>query len=142
MIGKEGDPQMRISLPCLAAIAALTAVAQDQPVTPGNGITVRGHVIKPGVYPFVIHNTIKMAIGESGGLMNGWREVAYIYRIDSEGVSQKIEIPLGKILRRQSPDIELQPGDVLDVPTALGIAPKNRPTIIDVPISRPGAARS
>ncbi len=131
---------MRISLPCLAAISVLTAIAQNQPVTPDNGITVRGCVTKPGVYPFLVHNTVKMAIGESGGVMKGWLEVAYIYRTDNEGVSHTIQVSLGSILRRKSPDIELQPGDVLYIPYAPEVPPKKRPDIIDVP--PPGTGRS
>lgn len=133
---------MRISLPCLAVISVLAAAAQDQPVTPRNGITVRGYVIKSGVYPFLPHDTVKTAIGESRGLMKGWLEVAYIYRMDRDGVSHRIEIPLGKILRRKSPDIELQPGDVLDVPFPSGASPETLPDHIDVPIFPPGAGRS
>jgi len=133
---------MRISLPCLAVISVLTAVAQDQPVTPENGVTVRGCAGRTGVYPFLIHDTVKMAIGEARGLMPGWLDVAYIYRTDNEGVSYKIVIPLGKIMRRKSPDIELEPGDVLDVPFAPKISPRSRPDIIDVPISPPGTERS
>ncbi len=133
---------MRIRLSCLAVISVLAAVGQDQPVTPGNGITVRGCVNKPGVYAFLIHGTVKMAIGESGGLMEGWLATAYLYRTDSDGVSHKIEVPLGEIMRRKSPDIELQPGDILYVPFSSGTSPKNRHEIIDPPISPPGSGRS
>ena len=133
---------MRIRLSCLAVISVLAAVAQDQPVTPGNGITVRGCVNKPGVYPFLIHDTVKTAIGESGGLMKGWLATAYLYRTDSDGVAHKMEVLLGEIMRRKSPDIELQPGDILYVPFSSGTSPKNRDEIIDPPISPPGIERS
>jgi protein involved in polysaccharide export with SLBB domain len=133
---------MRIRLSCLAVISVLTAFAQDQPVAPGNGIIVRGCVIKPGVYPFLLHDTVKTAIGESRGLMKGWLAIAYIYRTDNEGISHEIEVLLGEIMRRKSPDIELQPGDILYVPFSSGTSPKNRPEIIDPPISPPGSGRS
>ena len=131
---------MRISLPWLAVISVLAAVAQDQPVTPDNGTTIRGCVMKPGVYRFLPYGTVKTAIGESGGLMKGWADVAYLYRMDKEGASHQIAVPLGKIMRRQSPDIELQPGDLLYIPFAAGGPPKKRPDIIDVP--PPGTERS
>ncbi len=133
---------MRISLPCLAVISVFTAVAQDQPVTPDNGVTVRGCVGRPGVYPFLILHTVKTAIGQARGLMKGWSAVAYIYRTDNLGVSQNIKISLRSIMERKSPDIELQAGDILYVPFAPGMPPNNGPGIIDVPISPPGTARS
>jgi len=118
---------------CLVVIS-VAAIAQNQPVPPGDGVTIRGNVNKPGVYPFFAHDTVRMVIGQAGGLQSRFDENAYIYRTDNEGVSHTILVPLRQILERRIADIDLEPGDILNVPFPLGITPKKLP-IIDGPIS-------
>jgi hypothetical protein len=131
---------MRIGLPCLVVIS-VAAFAQDPLVPPGDGVTIRGNVNRPGVYPILVHETIKTAIGQAGGFLSRFDENAYVYRTDNEGMSHTILIPLRKIMERRIPDIDLQPGDVVNVPFSRGIPPKKLP-IIDVPIPPPDKERA
>jgi len=126
---------------CFAAVSAAAAFAQNQPVPPDKGVTIRGNVNKPGVYPFLAHDTVKTIVGEAGGLAQRFVDLAYIYRPDNEGISHTIRINLGKILTGSRPDIELKPGDVVDIPFFLEAPPKSRPDI-HVPIALPDRERA
>jgi protein involved in polysaccharide export with SLBB domain len=67
---------MRIALPCVAIISVPAAVAQYQPV-PAKGVTVRGNVNRPGVYPFPGHDTALTAIAEAAGTQSHFDGVAH-----------------------------------------------------------------
>jgi protein involved in polysaccharide export with SLBB domain len=121
---------------CFAIISAAAAFAQNQPVPPDKGVIIRGNVNNPGVYPFLAHETVKIVVGEAGGFVRRFVDLAYIYRTDNEGISHTIRINLGKILTGGRPDIELRPGDVVDIPFFLETPPKSRPDI-HVPITLP-----
>ena len=125
---------------CLAIISAASALAQNQLVQPDRDVTIRGNVNKPGVYPLLTHDTVKSVVGEAGGLVRRFVDLAYIYRLDNEGISHTIRINLGKILTGSRPDIELKPGDVVVIPFFLEAPPKSRPDI-HVPIALPDRER-
>jgi polysaccharide export outer membrane protein len=82
-------------------------------------IFVVGTVKKPG--SFSMHDagdpTVLKAIALSDGLDAFPAKIAYIYRKEA-GKTQKDEIPieLAKIVNRTSPDLSLQPDDVLYIP--------------------------
>jgi len=106
---------------CIAIFSVLTAVAQDHPIPtpPPNSIAVVGSVTRPGVYPVLTPsqlNTVTTAIAEAGGLIQYADHKAVIIRVDDQGQTRRIEVPLWDILNRKKPDVALQPGDILQVP--------------------------
>jgi polysaccharide export outer membrane protein len=87
-------------------------------------IFVVGNVKKPGafsVHDAVGNTTVLTAIAMSEGLDQYAQKVAYIYRREVPGGSaQGIPVELAKILDRKSPDINLEPNDILYIPDAKG----------------------
>ena len=81
-------------------------------------IIVSGSVTHPGPYPVLdgADNTVTTAIAQAGGTIQYFSHIAYIFRPDDKGARHEIKVDLGKILKRQSPDITLQAKDVLYVP--------------------------
>jgi polysaccharide biosynthesis/export protein len=88
-------------------------------VPEGGKIFVVGTVKKPG--SFTMHDagdaTVLKAIALSEGLDSFPSKVAYIYRQEA-GKSQKDEIPiqLSAIIDRKTPDLPLEPNDILYIP--------------------------
>jgi protein involved in polysaccharide export with SLBB domain len=85
-------------------------------------IIVSGSVTRPGPYPVLdgASNTVTTAIAQAGGTIQYFSHTAYIYRPDDKGAPHEIKVELGKILKRQSPDVTLQAKDVLYVPDSSG----------------------
>ena len=83
-------------------------------------IFVVGNVKKPGA--FSVHDalgntTVLTPIAMSEGLDQFAQKIAYIYRHEGNAPEQTgIEVQLAKILERKSPDISLQPNDILYIP--------------------------
>ncbi len=90
-------------------------------------IIVEGSVVRPGPYPVldpVSTNTVMTAIAQAGGLIQYADHVAYIIRVDDQGVTHTIKVPLWDIQNRKKPDVTLQARDILQVPDS----PKRRIT--------------
>jgi polysaccharide export outer membrane protein len=90
-------------------------------------IIVEGSVVRPGTYPVldpISTNTVMTAIAQAGGLIQYADHKAYIIRIDDQGVTHRIDVPLWDIQNRKKPDITLQARDILQVPDS----PKRRIT--------------
>lgn len=85
-------------------------------------IIVAGSVNKPGAYPVLdgAANTVVTAIAQAQGTIQYFSHTAYIYRPDDKGSPHEIQVDLGKILQRKSPDIQLRAKDVLYVPDSSG----------------------
>ncbi len=82
-------------------------------------IIVQGSVLKPGVYPVLdplSTNTVTTAIAQAGGLMQYSAHYAIITRIDDQGVTHTINVPLWDIQDHKKPDVQLQARDILQVP--------------------------
>ena len=82
-------------------------------------IVVAGSVNKPGIYPVldpITNNTITTAIAQAGGLAQFAEHEAFIFRVDDQGVTHTIPVPLWDIIRRKKPDMTLRAKDVLQVP--------------------------
>lgn len=82
-------------------------------------IFIVGNVKKPGAFPVRDSNdsTVLKMLALSEGLMPFATDAAYIYRREGTGDSRnEIAIPLSKIMARKSPDVALQPNDVLYIP--------------------------
>jgi polysaccharide export outer membrane protein len=82
-------------------------------------IFVVGNVKKPGA--FSVHETrdatVLKAIAMSEGLDQYSAKVAYIYRPElGTGVKAEIPIELSNIMDRKTPDVPLQPNDILYIP--------------------------
>jgi hypothetical protein len=142
------DTAMRIAILCIALLSALTVAAQDQPrpIHPPNSIVVAGRVAKPGVYPILTPgelNTVTAAIAQAGGLIQYADHMAFIIRVDDQGVIHRIEVPLWDIVNHKKPDVMLQAGDIVQIPESprRRIAPQpGAPRQIDSP--PPGTPRS
>jgi polysaccharide export outer membrane protein len=83
---------------------------------------VFGSVTKPGAYPILDGNanTVLTAIAQAQGTVQYFSHTAYLYRPDDKGVMHEITVPLGDILKRKAPDIQLQAKDSLYVPDSSG----------------------
>ena len=90
-------------------------------------IFVEGSVARPGAYPVVDPisiNTVTTAIAQAGGLIQFAAHEAYIIRIDDQGMTHRIYVPLWDIQNRKKPDVTLLARDILQVPDS----PKRRIT--------------
>ena len=86
-------------------------------------IFVVGNVKKPGAYSIQegTETSVLKALAVSEGLMPFAGKQAFIYRREG-GAGDKNEIPieLSKIMERKSPDVPLQPNDILYIPDRQG----------------------
>lgn len=90
-------------------------------------IVVSGSVIRPGILPVldsIAKNTVTTVIAQAGGLAPYADHTAYILRVDDQGVTHTITVPLWEIINRRKPDMTLQAKDILQVPDS----PKRRIT--------------
>jgi polysaccharide export outer membrane protein len=90
-------------------------------------IIVEGSVARPGTYPVldpISNNTVTTAIAQAGGLIQYAAHEAYIIRIDDQGLTHRILVPLWDIQDRKKPDVTLLARDILQVPDS----PKRRIT--------------
>ena len=85
-------------------------------------IVVTGNVQQPGVYPVYPSGlpTVLGALAQSGGTTEKAGRIAFIYRADERGVTQKMSIELRDIVSGKKPDILLQARDVLYIPDGEG----------------------
>ena len=82
-------------------------------------IFVAGNVKKPGSFAMQTNQdtTVVKALAMSEGLQQYSTKSAYIYREHRAGQPrEEITVPLSQILARKSPDVMLQPDDILYVP--------------------------
>ncbi len=81
-------------------------------------VYVVGNVKRPGAYPIGGNGecTLLKALAYAEGLMPYAYNTAYIYRRDDGGAKHDIPVELNKIMARKSPDITLQPNDILYIP--------------------------
>ena len=81
-------------------------------------ITVVGNVNRPGAFPVreAGDHTVLKLIALSEGLMPYAEKIAYIVRRDENGVAQELPVELDQIMKRESPDVTLTPGDILYIP--------------------------
>jgi polysaccharide biosynthesis/export protein len=78
-----------------------------------------GNVKLPGSYPIneMGGTSVLKALALSQGVLSFTSKEAYVYRtVAGSSERQQIEIPLQSILKRKSPDVQLQPNDILYVP--------------------------
>ncbi len=80
---------------------------------------ITGNVRSPGIYRFsdMDGSSVLKAMAMSQGPLPSTASQAYVYRV-VEGTDKRkeITIPLRAILKRKSPDVRLQPNDILYVP--------------------------
>src|ERR1700744_2589304 len=85
-------------------------------------IYVVGNVKKPGAYP--IRNdedtTVLQLLALSEGLVPYSAKVAYVYRRTPGGAKTELPVALAKIMKRKSPDVPLEPNDILYIPDNKG----------------------
>jgi polysaccharide export outer membrane protein len=85
-------------------------------------IYVVGNVKKPGAYP--VRNdeetTILQLLALSEGLAPYSAKVAYVYRRTPSGAKTELPVALAKIMKRKSPDMPLEPNDILYIPDNKG----------------------
>jgi polysaccharide export outer membrane protein len=80
---------------------------------------IMGNVKLPGSYPIneMGGTSVLKALALSQGVLSYSSKQAYVYRtVAGSNQRQEIEIPLRNILERKSPDVQLQPNDILYVP--------------------------
>jgi polysaccharide biosynthesis/export protein len=85
-------------------------------------IYVVGNVRRPGAYPVRTdeETTILQALALSEGLAPYSGKMAYVYRRSPGGSKTEVPVELAKIMKRKSPDVALQPNDVLYIPDNSG----------------------
>ena len=81
-------------------------------------IYVLGNVKKPGAFPVLGNGdtTVLQMLALAQGPSSYSRKIAYIYRKDVSGAKQEIPIQLAQIMKRKSPDVHLEPDDILYIP--------------------------
>jgi polysaccharide export outer membrane protein len=81
-------------------------------------IFVVGNVKKPGEFsaPEATDPTVLKAVALAEGLQPFSAKQAFIYRPDSSGVKREVPVNLSEILARKSPDVPMEPGDILYIP--------------------------
>ena len=111
----------------------MTGLAQDR-------VVVRGQVVSPGSYTVDSAHplTVLKLLAAAQGLTRAAAE-SYILRTGADGKNQEIRVPLKDILHHRSPDVALQPGDILFVP---GLHTETeKPRLVDPPHAEPGATQ-
>jgi polysaccharide biosynthesis/export protein len=85
-------------------------------------IYVVGNVRKPGAYPVRTdeETTILQLLALSEGLAPYSSKIAYVYRRQPGGSKTEVPVELAKIMKRKSPDVPLQPNDILYIPDNSG----------------------
>jgi polysaccharide export outer membrane protein len=85
-------------------------------------IYVVGNVRRPGAYPVKNdeETTILQLLALSEGLAPYSAKVAYVYRRTPGGTKTEVPIELAKIMKRKSPDVPLEPNDILYIPDNKG----------------------
>jgi polysaccharide export outer membrane protein len=85
-------------------------------------IYVVGNVRKPGAFP--VRNdeetTVLQVLALSEGLAPYATKMAYVYRRSPAGPKTEIPIALAQIMKRKSPDVQLQANDILYIPDNKG----------------------
>ncbi len=92
-------------------------------VPPAGRVYVVGNVKRSGAFPVQDGNdtSVMKVIALSEGLLPYTNKEAYIYRRESgKDDRNEIRIELSKILDRKSPDVRLQPNDILYIPDNKG----------------------
>jgi len=81
-------------------------------------VVVSGNVKESGVFPVEEGGTttVLTAIARAKGLGDFQPKMAYIFRPDEQGTRHEIPVELKLIQQRKSPDVMLQPKDLLYVP--------------------------
>ena len=85
----------------------------------GEKLYVAGNVRVPGAYQMdqAGRLTVLQALALCQGALEFSKPIAVVYRPDPiSGARQPINIPLREIMKRRSPDVALQPNDILYVP--------------------------
>ena len=85
-------------------------------------VYVLGNVKRPGAYIAQENpeTSVLKALAMAEGLLQYSGKKAYIYRREASGDRRDIEIDLGKMMDRKSPDMPLLANDILYVPDAKG----------------------
>jgi polysaccharide export outer membrane protein len=86
-------------------------------------IFVIGNVKRPGAFPITDNGamTVLKAVALCEGLTPYSNKVAYIQRTDDKSSAKsEVLVELKKIMDRKSPDVELQPKDILYIPDNTG----------------------
>jgi polysaccharide export outer membrane protein len=78
-------------------------------------IYIVGNVTKPGAYPVQDggETTVLQMLALAEGLTQFAGKEAFIYRQEGAGAKTEIAVPLGKIMKRQAPDVAVTANDIL-----------------------------
>lgn len=104
----EGDPSLNI---------ALTG-GEEVIIPKAKQIFVVGNVQRPGSFPVRGESdyTVLQLVALSEGLAPFAENIAYIVRGSGSPDAQQIPVELKKIMKREAPDLQLQPEDILYIP--------------------------
>ena len=82
---------------------------------------VVGHVVKPTAIPLTQPMTVSRAVAMAGGRQPGSKDHVRLIRPNPGGTaSTEIRVDLKAIEQRAAQDVELLPGDIVDVPVSQG----------------------
>src|SRR5262249_33233413 len=118
-----------ISVASIDLTGLLTGRTTNPVVRPGDFINIPeadqifvvGNVVRPSAFPLTQRLTVSRAIAMAGGRQSGSKDYVRIIR-QNPGSSDHTELRLEvkAIEQHDSADIELQPGDVVEVPISQG----------------------
>lgn len=104
----QADPELNLTL----------EGGEEIRVPDAGRVFVVGNVRKPGSFPVQDANglSVMKVLALSEGLMPFSSKTAYLYRREGTAGKQEVTIELRRILDRKSPDVALEPNDILYVP--------------------------
>ena len=82
-------------------------------------VSVVGAVVSPGAVAYVEGMTFSTAMARAGGPASGavTKRIRILRTVDKEGgVTESIPVDYGRVMGGESPDLVLEPGDMIDVP--------------------------
>ena len=85
-------------------------------------IVVWGNVKKPGVYPVQEsgRSSVMTVLAQAEGVLTFTAKTAYLYRADGKGGRAEIAVELARLIARKTPDVPLEPQDILYIPDNSG----------------------
>jgi polysaccharide export outer membrane protein len=122
-----------LNIPVLAGDKIIVLYAQY--------ITVVGEVKMPGQYPLTRGQNISVIEAwakAGGGTGTAKKKEAVVLREHPDGKVEELAVNIDKLMARQIPDVEMQPGDVLLVPSSAGrtILSRTLESLISVGVGR------
>jgi protein involved in polysaccharide export with SLBB domain len=107
-------------------------------------VTVRGEVLRPGIYPLSRGMTAAQLVRMAGGfkrdaLLESADLSSYIIQDNSKVISRRSAIPIGEAMQSTAADTALKPGDILTIHQISGWNDIGSSVVIEGEVTYPGS---